>query len=158
MKQKITPTLWYDTQAEEAMNFYVSTFKNSRVGSSTRYGAAGPGPEGSVMSCSFQLEGQAFLALNGGPNYSFTPATSFLVDCATQGEVDELREKLSAGGQPVQCGWLTDRFRVSWQIVPSMLGELLNDPDPVKSQRVMRAMLGMIKLDIAELQRNYAQP
>lgn len=158
MTQKITPFLWFDTQAEEAMNFYVSVFKNSRVGSVTRYGAAGPGPEGSVMTCTFELEGQEFVALNGGPHYAFTPAISFVVNCSTQDEVDELWQKLSAGGNPVQCGWLTDRFGVSWQIVPSVLGKLLNDPDPAKSQRVMQAMLGMIKLDLAALQRAYERP
>ncbi|WP_045226271.1 VOC family protein [Methyloterricola oryzae] len=158
MTQRITPFLWFDTQAEEAMHFYVSVFKNSRVGSITRYGAAGPGPEGSVMTCTFELEDQEFVALNGGPHYAFSPAISFVVNCATQDEVDELWEKLSAGGKPVQCGWLTDRFGVSWQIVPSVLGHLLNDPDSAKSQRVMRAMLGMTKLDIAALQYACERP
>lgn len=148
---KITPFLWFDTQAEEAMNFYLSIFKDSKAGHITRYGAAGPGPEGSVMSVTFQLDGQEFFALNGGPHYRFSPAISFFVNCETQEEVDHYWDKLSEGGQLFQCGWLTDRFGVTWQIVPSVLGALLNDPDPAKSQRVMRAMLQMVKLDIQGL-------
>jgi predicted 3-demethylubiquinone-9 3-methyltransferase (glyoxalase superfamily) len=152
--QKIHPFLWFDTQAEEAMNFYVSIFKNSKVGKVVRYGDAGPGPKGSVMTATFELEGQQFTALNGGPHFKFTEAISFVVDCKTQEEVDELWEKLTAGGgKPDHCGWLKDKFGLSWQIVPTALMELLNDPDPATSKRVMEAMLKMIKIDMAELQR-----
>lgn len=151
--QKITPFLWFNGNAEEAMNFYVSIFRNSRVMRVTRYGPAGPGPNGTVMSGTFQLEGQEFHALNGGPQYTFSPAISFFVNCETQAEVDALWDKLGAGGEPGRCGWLTDRFGVSWQIVPSILGTLLQDPDPVRSRRVMEAMLQMNKLDIARLQQ-----
>jgi predicted 3-demethylubiquinone-9 3-methyltransferase (glyoxalase superfamily) len=153
--QKITPFLWFDHQAEEAMNFYVSIFKNSKILSVSRYGEAGPGPAGTVMTATFQLEGQEFMALNGGPDYKFTEAISLFVDCKTQEEVDELWEKLSEGGEAGPCGWLKDRFGLSWQIVPRVLGELLNDPDPAKSQRVMKAMLQMSKLDIAGLKEAY---
>src|SRR3979411_1432576 len=153
--QKITPFLWFDDKAEEAMNFYVSIFKNSKVGKVTRYGDAGPGPKGSVMSATFQLEGQEFYALNGGPQFKFTPAISFFVNCETQAEVDELWEKLSAGGKKSQCGWLDDKFGVSWQIIPTALGELMGDPDDEKSDRVMKAMLQMTKIDIEGLQRAY---
>jgi predicted 3-demethylubiquinone-9 3-methyltransferase (glyoxalase superfamily) len=153
--QKITPFLWFDHQAEEAMNFYVSIFKNSKVGTTTRYGEAGPGPKGTVMSSTFQLEGQEFVALNGGPLFHFTEAISFFVDCKTQGEVDELWEKLSAGGQPGRCGWLKDKFGLSWQIIPSALMNMLQDKDPQKSKRVMQAMLKMSKIDIAGLKRAY---
>jgi predicted 3-demethylubiquinone-9 3-methyltransferase (glyoxalase superfamily) len=153
--QKITPFLWFDNQAEEAMNFYVSIFKNSKVGKVSRYGDAGPGPKGTVMSATFQLEGQEFMALNGGPLFHFTEAISFFVDCKTQEEVDELWEKLSAGGQPSRCGWLKDKFGLSWQIIPSALMEMLQDKDPQKSQRVMRAMLLMSKIEIAGLKRAY---
>ncbi|MGH9367899.1 MAG: VOC family protein [Thermoanaerobaculia bacterium] len=139
--QKITPFLWFDGKAEEAMNFYVSIFKNSRVLSVSRYGDAGPGPKGTVMSATFQLEGQEFFALNGGPQYKFTPAISFFVNCETQKEVDELWGKLSAGGREEQCGWLTDKYGLCWQIIPSVLRKMLQDKDPVKSQRVMKAML-----------------
>jgi predicted 3-demethylubiquinone-9 3-methyltransferase (glyoxalase superfamily) len=156
--QKIVPFLWFDGQAEAAMQFYVSVFKNSKIGEVTRYGDAGPGPKGSVMSASFRLEGQDFYALNGGPTYTFTPAMSLFVNCETQQEVDDLWAKLSAGGQPNQCGWLTDRFGVSWQIIPTALGTLLRDRDPVKAQRVMQAMLGMSKIDIAGLRRAYDGP
>jgi len=155
--QKITPFLWFDSQAEDAMNLYVSVFKNSRILSMTRYGEAGPGPAGMVMTATFQLEGQEFMALNGGPDHKFTDAISFFVDCKTQEEVDELWEKLSEGGEKGPCGWLKDRFGLSWQIVPSVLGELLNDPDPAKSQRVMKAMLQMSKIDIASLKAAYEQ-
>ena len=151
--QKITPFLWFDNQAEEAMNFYTSIFKNSRVLSVNRYGEAGPGPQGTVMSGSFQLEGQEFMALNGGPQFTFSPAISFFVNCETQAEVDDLWEKLSEGGETEQCGWLKDKFGLSWQIVPTVLGELLNDPDAEKSRRVMEAMLQMVKLDIAGLEQ-----
>jgi len=155
--QKIAPFLWFDGNAEEAMNFYVSLFKNSKVGKVTRYGEAGPGPKGSVMSATFQLEGQDFCALNGGPQFKFTPAISFFVNCETQEEVDALWEKLSAGGRKDRCGWLQDRFGVSWQIIPSVLGKLLGDPDPEKSKRVMMAMLQMDKIDIKRLQDAYEQ-
>ena len=151
--QKITPFLWFDNQAEEAINFYTSIFKNSRVVSVNRYGEAGPGPQGTVMSGTFQLEGQEFMALNGGPQFTFTPALSFFVNCETQAEVDDLWEKLSEGGETEQCGWLRDKFGLSWQIVPTVLGELLNDPDAEKSRRVMEAMLQMVKLDIAGLEQ-----
>ena len=150
--QKITPFLWFNDNAEEAMNFYVSIFKNSKVGRVTRYGEGGPGPAGQVMSCSFTLEGQEFMALNGGPVYSFTPAISLFVSCETQEEVDELWNKLSAGGSEDRCGWLKDKFGLSWQIIPTALGRLLADKDAGKSQRVMQAMLGMRKIDIEELQ------
>jgi predicted 3-demethylubiquinone-9 3-methyltransferase (glyoxalase superfamily) len=155
--QKITPFLWFDGRAEEAMNFYVSIFKNSKTGSISRYGDAGPGPKGSVMSATFQLDGQEFMALNGGPMFKFTPAISFFVDCTTQDEVDELWEKLSAGGEKSRCGWLKDKFGLSWQIIPRALGEMLHDKDPAKSQRVMKAMLQMDKIDINRLKQAYEQ-
>ena len=155
--QKITPFLWFDGAAEEAMNFYTSIFKNSKKGHVSRYGEAGPGPKGTVMSATFELEGQQFMALNGGPHFKFSPAISFLVDCKTQQEVDELWAKLSEGGQIQQCGWLTDKFGLTWQIVPSILGELLGDKDPAKSQRVMKAMMQMKKLDIDGLKQAYAE-
>ncbi|HEV8060250.1 MAG TPA: VOC family protein [Gemmataceae bacterium] len=151
--QKITPFLWFDTRAEEAMNFYVSTFKNSKTVSVSRYGDAGPGPKGSVMMATFQIEGQEFYALNGGPLYAFTPAISFLVNCETQAEVDHLWNKLSEGGEPNRCGWLRDKFGVSWQIVPTILGKLMQDKDLAKSKRVMEAMLQMTKLDIEGLKK-----
>jgi predicted 3-demethylubiquinone-9 3-methyltransferase (glyoxalase superfamily) len=153
--QKIAPFLWFDNQAEEAMNFYVGVFKNSKVGNVTRYGDAGPGPKGSVMTASFELEGQQFTALNGGPRFRFTEAISFVVSCKTQEEVDEIWESLSAGGQIQQCGWLKDKFGLSWQIVPVVLIELLSDPDPERSRRVMEAMLQMTKIDIAKLRQAY---
>ena len=153
--QKITPFLWFDGQAEEAMNFYVAIFRNSKVGSVTRYGDAGPGPQGSVMTASFELEGQPFTALNGGPRFRFTEAISFVVRCATQEEVDELWERLSEGGETQQCGWLKDRYGLSWQIVPVVLFELMSDPDREKSRRVMEAMLQMTKIDIAKLRQAY---
>jgi predicted 3-demethylubiquinone-9 3-methyltransferase (glyoxalase superfamily) len=155
--QKIIPFLWFDSNAEEAMNFYISIFKNSKIVSVTNYGDAGPGPKGTVMSCVFQLDGQDFYALNGGPTYKFTPALSLLVNCETQQEVDHFWEKLSAGGNRNRCGWLDDKFGVSWQIVPIVLTKLLNDPDPVKSQRVMIAVVQMGKVDIAGLQKAYDQ-
>ena len=153
--QKITPFLWFNGKAEEAANFYTSIFKNSKILNIARYGEAGPGPKGTVMVATFQIEGQKFMALNGGPQYTFSPATSFYVDCETQAEVDELWEKLSAGGSEVQCGWLRDKFGVSWQIIPKTLIELMQDKDPVKSQRVFKAMMGMIKIDIEALRRAY---
>jgi predicted 3-demethylubiquinone-9 3-methyltransferase (glyoxalase superfamily) len=153
--QKITPFLWFDGQAEEAANFYVSIFKNSKILNLARYGDAGPGPKGTVMLATFQIEGQKFMALNGGPQYTISPAISFYVDCETQAEVDELWENLTAGGSEVQCGWLKDKFGVSWQIIPKTLIELMQDKDPVKSQRVFKAMMGMIKIDIEALKRAY---
>ena len=155
--QKITPFLWFDGKAEEAMNFYTSIFKNSKIGSVTRYGEAGPGPKGTVMSGTFQLEGQDFYALNGWPQFTFSPAISFFVDCKTQEEVDYLWEKLSSDPASEQCGWLKDKFGVSWQIIPSVLGELLGDKDAEKAQRVMQAMLQMKKIDIQGLRQAYDQ-
>jgi predicted 3-demethylubiquinone-9 3-methyltransferase (glyoxalase superfamily) len=155
--QKITPFLWFDGKAEEAMDFYTSIFENSRVINVTRYGEAGPGPKGTVMSATFELLGREFIALNGGPHFSFTPAISFFVTCKTQAEVDTLWEKLVAGGKPQRCGWLTDKYGLSWQIVPAILGELLQDNDAEKSSRVMKAMLAMVKLDIAGLERAYGR-
>jgi len=146
--QKITPFLWFDGKAEEAMNFYVSIFKNSKVVSVNR-----AGPKGPVITASFELEGQTFVALNGGPQYTFSPAVSFLVNCETQGEVDELWAKLTAGGSEQPCGWLKDRYGVSWQVIPSILGKLLRDKDPAKAQRTMQAMLKMKKIDIKGLQQ-----
>jgi predicted 3-demethylubiquinone-9 3-methyltransferase (glyoxalase superfamily) len=155
--QQITPFLWFDGNAEEAMKFYTSIFKNSKIGSVRRYGDAGPGPKGSVMTGTFQLNGQEFMALNGGPLFKFTEAISFFVNCETQEEVDELWEKLSAGGQESRCGWLKDKFGLSWQIIPRILGELLGDKDPAKSRRVMQAMLQMSKIDIKKLKQAYEQ-
>jgi predicted 3-demethylubiquinone-9 3-methyltransferase (glyoxalase superfamily) len=153
--QKITPFLWFDSNAEEAANFYTSIFKNSKILNVARYGEAGPGPKGSAMTVTFELEGQQFTALNGGPHYTFSPAISFFVNCETQAEVDDLWERLSAGGKEVQCGWLQDKFGVSWQIIPKALMELMSDKDPAKSQRVFKAMLQMTKIDIAGLKRAY---
>ena len=155
--QKITPFLWFDDKAEEAMRFYVSIFKNSKVGSITRYGDVGPGPKGTVMVVTFQLDGQEFIALNGGPQFTFSPAISLVVNCETQGEVDAFWEKLSEGGEKLQCGWLRDKYGLSWQIVPIVLGEMMQDKDEEKSQRVMKAMLQMNKIDIARLKQAYAQ-
>jgi predicted 3-demethylubiquinone-9 3-methyltransferase (glyoxalase superfamily) len=151
--QKITPFLWFDGNAEEAANFYISIFKNSKMGKISRYGDAGPGPKGSVMSVTFQLEGQEFFALNGGPHFKFTPAISFFVDCKTQEEVDELWDKLSAGGRTDRCGWLQDKFGLSWQIIPTVLGQLLGDKDPQRAKRAMQAMLKMTKIDGKKLQQ-----
>jgi predicted 3-demethylubiquinone-9 3-methyltransferase (glyoxalase superfamily) len=153
--RKITPFLWFDDKAEEAMNFYCSVFRNSRKGSVMRYGEAGPGPEGSVLSVTFELEGQEFMALNAGPQFSFTPAISFFVNCETQDEVDYFWEKLSEGGRKDQCGWLQDKYGLSWQIVPSVLGRFLGDPDAARSQRAMKAMLQMKKLDVEALTRAF---
>jgi predicted 3-demethylubiquinone-9 3-methyltransferase (glyoxalase superfamily) len=155
--QRIIPYLWFDGQAEEAMNFYTSIFKNSKVLNVSRYPEGAPGPAGSVMTATFELDGQEFTALNGGPEYKFTEAISFFVNCKTQKEVDELWEKLSAGGEEGPCGWLKDKFGVSWQIIPSALGEMLSDPNPSKAQRVMEAMLKMKKIEIPVLQQAYAQ-
>jgi len=151
--QKITPFLWFDGQAEEAMNFYTSIFKDSKIGSVSRYGEAGPGPKGSVMVASFEINGIRFTALNGGPQYKFTEAVSFYVDCESQEEVDYYWDKLSAGGTIQQCGWLKDKFGLSWQIIPSALPRLLSNPDPQKAGRVMRAMLQMKKIDVATLEQ-----
>jgi len=149
--QKITPFLWFDGKAEEAMNFYVSIFKNSKTANVVRYGEAGPGPKGTVITATFQLEGQEFIALNGGPQFKFTEAVSFWVSCETQEEIDDMWEKLSAGGEKGRCGWLKDRYGLSWQIVPPVLGEMLGDKDPEKSKRVMMAMLQMDKINIKTL-------
>jgi predicted 3-demethylubiquinone-9 3-methyltransferase (glyoxalase superfamily) len=155
--QRITPFLWFDGKAEEAMNFYVSIFKNAKIVRVTRYGEGGPGPKGTVMSGTFQLEGQEFFALNGGPQFTFSPAISFFVNCETQAEVDELWEKLSAGGEKGRCGWLKDRYGLSWQVIPSVLGKLLQDKDAEKARRVMQAMLQMDKIDIRTLEQAYEQ-
>jgi predicted 3-demethylubiquinone-9 3-methyltransferase (glyoxalase superfamily) len=154
--QKIHPFLWFNDQAEEAMNFYVSVFKNSKILKVVRYGGSGPGPKGSVMTADFELEGQRFTALNGGPHFKFTEAVSFVVDCKDQAEVDELWDRLCEGGQPSQCAWLKDKFGLSWQIVPTVLVELLGDPDPAKAGRVMQAMMQMTKIDIAKLREAHA--
>jgi len=159
--QKITPFLWFDNQAEKAADFYVSVFGNSRIVSIARYGQAGAGasgrPEGTVMTVTFELEGQEFVALNGGPVFTFSPAISFVVNCADQEEVDDLWEKLSAGGdkKAQQCGWLQDKYGMSWQIVPTVLEEMLRDSDPEKAERVMKAMLQMKKIDIKTLEQAY---
>ena len=155
--QKIVPFLWFDGNAEEAMNFYVSVFKNSKVLSVTRYGEAGPGPKGTVMSCTFQLEGQDFYALNGGPQFKFTPAISLFVNCETQQEIDALWKTLSAGGREDQCGWLQDKYGLSWQIIPTALGRMLGDKDAKKATATMRAMLQMKKIDIKGLQQAHDQ-
>jgi predicted 3-demethylubiquinone-9 3-methyltransferase (glyoxalase superfamily) len=153
--QKITPFLWFDTQAEEAANFYISIFKNSKMHKVNRWGEGAPAPKGTATSVTFQLDGQEFMALNGGPHFAFTPAISLFVNCETQQEVDELWEKLSAGGKKERCGWLKDKYGLSWQIVPEALGRLLQDPDPQRSKRVMTAMMGMDKLEIKTLQQAY---
>ena len=151
--QKIATCLWFDGKAEQAMKFYTSIFKNSKVGAVSRYGEAGPGEKGSVMTATFEIEGQEFMALNGGPSFQFSPAISFVVRCKTQEEVDDYWAKLLEGGAPQQCGWLTDKFGVSWQIVPTILPELLQDKDAAKAKRVMQAMLKMVKLDIKALKQ-----
>ena len=155
--QKITPFLWFDGKAEEAANFYTSIFKNSKILNVGRYGEGGPGPKETVMTTTFQLEGQEFIALNGGPQFKFTEAISFFVNCETQEEVDELWEKLSQGGEKGRCGWLKDKFGVSWQIVPTALGKMLKTKDPDKSRRVMKALLQMTKIDIQRLRQAYDQ-
>ena len=152
---KITPFLWFDTQAEEAAKYYVSIFKNSKIVSVSRYGEAGPGPAGSVMTVEFELAGQRFIALNGGPNFTFTEAISFSIDCKTQSEVDDYWKRLSTGGEEGPCGWLKDKFGLSWQVNPAILGKMLNDADRAKAKRVMQAMLKMKKIEIKELQRAY---
>jgi predicted 3-demethylubiquinone-9 3-methyltransferase (glyoxalase superfamily) len=153
--QRITPFLWFDRNAEDAARFYTSVFENSKIVSLSRYGDAGPGPQGSVMVVVFELAGQRFMALNGGPQFKFTEAVSFLVDCETQHEVDELWLRLSEGGATGRCGWLKDKFGLSWQIVPTALGKMMADKDPAKSRRVMEAMLQMDKLDVTRLQQAY---
>lgn len=153
--QKITTFLWFDGQAEEAASFYVSVFKNSRITGMARYGEAGPKPQGTVMTVSFELEGQEFVALNGGPEFSFSPAISFAVKCETQEEIDELWAKLSDGGREIECGWLTDKYGLSWQIVPSVLSQMVQDKDAERANRVMKALLKMVKLDIKTLERAY---
>ena len=155
--QKITPFLWFDGKAEEAANFYTSIFKNSKMGGIMRYGEGSPGPKGSVMTVTFELDGEEFIALNGGPQFQFSSAISFFVKCESQEEVDHYWEKLSEGGEELQCGWLRDKFGVTWQIVPNALGEMLRDKDAAKSKRAMQAMLQMKKLDIAGLRRAYEQ-
>jgi predicted 3-demethylubiquinone-9 3-methyltransferase (glyoxalase superfamily) len=155
LMQKITPFLWFDNQAEEAANFYVALFKNSKIVNIARYGEAGPA--GTVMTVTFQLDGQEFVALNGGPRFKFTEAISFVVNCETQQEVDKFWGKLSEGGEKSRCGWLKDKYGLSWQIVPTVLNELASDSDPAKSQRVMQAMLQMDKIDIKVLKQAYEQ-
>lgn len=155
--QKITPFLWFDNNAEEAANFYVSVFKNSKVLNIARYGEVGPGPKGTVMTVEFELDGQEFVALNGGPQFKFTEAVSFVVNCDTQEEVDHYWERLSEGGEKSRCGWLRDKFGLGWQVTPTILGKLLADKDQEKAKRVMQTMLKMDKLDIEPLQRAYEE-
>ena len=153
--QKLRAFLWFDGQAEEAAKFYVSIFKNSKLGTVNRYGEHGPGPKGSVMIATFSIDGQEFIALNGGPQFKFTPAISFVVNCESQEEVDHYWEKLSQGGSKLQCGWLQDQFGVSWQIVPTALARLMSDPDRTKTSRVMGALMQMTKIDIQQLEQAY---
>jgi predicted 3-demethylubiquinone-9 3-methyltransferase (glyoxalase superfamily) len=155
--QTITPYLWFDTTAEEAINFYVSVFKDAEILNITRFGEAGPGPAGSLMTATFRLNGQEFIALNGGPEFKFTEAVSFLIECETQAEVDSYWDKLSAGGEPGPCGWLKDQFGLSWQVIPTTLFKLMQDEDPAKANRVMQAMFQMSKIEIAKLEEAYAQ-
>ena len=155
--QKITPFLWFDHQAEEAAKFYTSVFKNSKIVSIVRYGEAGPGPKGTVMVATFQLDGQEFVALNGGPHFRFTEAISFVINCKTQEEVDHFWETLSEGGEESRCGWLKDKYGLSWQVVPTVLGEMLRDKDAEKSKRVMQTMLKMDKINIKTLKQTYEQ-
>ncbi len=155
--KKITPCLWFDDKAEEAARFYASIFKNSRVGDITHYGEGAPRPKGSVLTVQFQLDGQDYLALNGGPVFKFTEAVSFIVYCETQEEVDRMWESLSAGGEKVQCGWLKDKYGMSWQVVPTVLTRMMTDPDPARASRVMQALMRMKKLDIQGLQEAYDQ-
>jgi predicted 3-demethylubiquinone-9 3-methyltransferase (glyoxalase superfamily) len=154
---KITPCLWFDGRAEEAVRFYTSIFKNSKVGDISRYGEGAPFPAGTVLTATFEIEGQEIMLLNGGPEHPLTEAISLFVRCETQEEVDDLWERLSEGGEPGPCGWLKDKFGLSWQIVPKALGEMLGSGDPARSQRVMEALLKMSKLDIAALRRAYEQ-
>ena len=151
--QKITPFLWFDDNAEEAVQFYTSIFKDSKILETSRYGDAGPGPKGTVMTMKFELNGQAFIALNGGPHFKFTEAISFVVNCETQKEIDEYWAKLTAGGKEVQCGWLRDKYGLSWQIVPTVLGQLMQDKDPEKVRSVTQAFMKMVKMDIEALKR-----
>ena len=153
--QKISPFLWFDGKAEEAAEFYISVFPNSKIGDILRNGPDGPGPQGSVLTVAFELNGQKFTALNGGPHYKFSPATSFVVNCETQDEVDYYWEKLSAGGKTMQCGWLDDKYGVTWQVVPAILVKMLQDKDAEKARRVMQTMMQMVKLDIKPLQQAY---
>jgi predicted 3-demethylubiquinone-9 3-methyltransferase (glyoxalase superfamily) len=153
--KKITPFLWFNGNAEEAMNFYVSVFKNSKILGVTRYGDAGPGPKGTIMTANFELNGQEFVALNGGPQYTFSPAVSFVAHCESQQEVDELWGRLSEGGREDMCGWVTDKYGLTWQVVPTALIQMLNDKDARKSKSVMQAMLQMKKIDIPTLKRAY---
>jgi|SRR5579864_1042476 len=156
--QKITTFLWFDNQAEQAANFYVSLFKNSKITGVHRYGDAGPGPKGSVMMVNFELQGQQFMALNGGPHFKFTPAISLFVNCESQDEVDQLWDRLSEGGRTDRCGWLQDKYGLSWQIIPTALMTLMSDPDREKSARVMKAMLQMDKIDVRKLEDAYKNP
>jgi predicted 3-demethylubiquinone-9 3-methyltransferase (glyoxalase superfamily) len=155
--QTITPFLWFNDNAEEAAHFYLSVFKDGKIHNVARYGEAGPGPAGSVMTIVFELRGQRFLGLNGGPHFKFTEAVSFVVSCETQQEIDDYWEKLSAGGSKGQCGWLKDKFGLSWQVVPSIIGDLASAKDAKKSQSMMKAMMTMTKLDIAQLKKAYAE-
>jgi predicted 3-demethylubiquinone-9 3-methyltransferase (glyoxalase superfamily) len=155
---RITPCLWFDTQGEEAAAFYTSVFPNSRIVDVARYGEAGPRPAGSVMTVTFELDGQPYVALNGGPEFTFNEAISLQIDCGSQEEVDAYWSRLTEGGEEGPCGWLKDRYGVSWQVVPSRLNELLEDPDPETSQRVMQAMLQMRKIDVAQLEEAAAAP
>ena len=153
---KITPCLWFNDQAEEAARFYISIFKNATIGEITHYGEGSPRPKGSVLTVRFQLDGQEFLALNGGPQFTFTEAVSFIVHCETQEELDRMWEKLSEGGEEVQCGWLKDKYGLSWQIVPTVLPKMLSDPNPARAERVLQAVMQMKKLDINELEKAFA--
>jgi predicted 3-demethylubiquinone-9 3-methyltransferase (glyoxalase superfamily) len=153
--QRIMPCLWFDSQAEEAAKFYISVFKNSKLGKTSYYGDGAPLPKGTALTVTFQLDGQEFMALNGGPVFKFNEAVSFVVNCETQEEVDDYWKKLTDGGQEVQCGWLKDKYGVSWQIVPMAIAEMIGDKDPAKSSRVMQALMKMVKLDIAALRRAY---
>ncbi|WP_321798562.1 VOC family protein [Caballeronia sp. J97] len=153
--QKISPCLWFDGQAEEAANFYLGVFKSARIKEIMRHTESSPGPAGTVLAVLFELEGEDFMALNGGPEYTFTPAISMFIKCDSQAEIDHYWDKLMDGGQSMACGWLTDRFGVTWQIAPTRLLKMLQDPDPVKADRTMKAMMGMIKLDLAALDRAY---
>ncbi len=157
--QKITPCLWFNDQAEDAVDYYLSTFKNAKILKMTRYNAAGAEvsgrPQGSIMTIQFQLDGQEFVALNGGPEFTFSLATSFIINCKTQEEVDTFWDKLSESGKIMPCGWVTDKFGVTWQVVPTILSELLSDPDPIKAEKVMKAMLKMEKIDIQILKAAY---
>jgi predicted 3-demethylubiquinone-9 3-methyltransferase (glyoxalase superfamily) len=155
MQKKITTFLTFDGRAEEAVEFYTSIFDDSKIVSTSRYGEAGPAPAGTFMSATFELAGQEFIALNGGPSFSFSPGISLFVECEDQEEVDELWEKLTEGGEPVACGWVTDKFGVSWQVIPRVLGEMLNDPDREKANRVMGAMLEMTKIEIDGVRKAY---